>query len=214
MEAQSYPLSWPFGWPRTPSGKQARAKFSQMVTKTGYGGSTYRGADSLSIHQSVKRLRSELDRLNAVAVVVSTNIKTRADGMPLSESKRVDDPGVAVYFKRKGVSVVFACDKWDRPADNLAAVAKHIEALRGMDRWGVGSLDQAFAGYAALPAPSTKRPWREVMGFSAQETVHSLGVSARYATLAKQRHPDAGGSQDLMAELNQARDDARKEIGA
>lgn len=35
---------------------------------------------------------------------------------------------------------------------------------------------------------------------------------ARYAVLAKERHPDHGGSNDAMAELNRARDEALKEI--
>ena len=39
-------------------------------------------------------------------------------------------------------------------------------------------------------------------------------VEARFRTLAKRRHPDVdGGSAELMAELNQAREDAVRELG-
>lgn len=62
------------------------------------------------------------------------------------------DRGAAVYFEMKGKPVSLACDKWNRVEDNIWAIAKHIEALRGQQRWGVGSIEQAFRGYTALPA--------------------------------------------------------------
>lgn len=32
MQAEAYPLSWPFGWPRTPAGKRQRARFATKET--------------------------------------------------------------------------------------------------------------------------------------------------------------------------------------
>jgi hypothetical protein len=61
-----------------------------------------------------------------------------------------NDPGIAVYFTLGKKRVVLACDKWAAPQENIYAIAKHVEALRGQDRWGVGSIEQAFAGYMAL----------------------------------------------------------------
>ena len=57
-----------------------------------------------------------------------------------------------MYFKLDSVpeGLVLACDRWLRVEDNIAAVAAHIGALRGIDRWGVGSVRQAFAGYKRL----------------------------------------------------------------
>jgi hypothetical protein len=51
--------------------------------------------------------------------------------------------------------------------DNLQAVAKTIEALRGIDRWGTREMvDAAFQAFAAIPASASagiqvrpKRPW-------------------------------------------------------
>ena len=56
---------------------------------------------------------------------------------------------------------VLACDRWDRPEHNLRAIAKHVEAIRGQERWGVGSVAQAFRGYQALPSRATGKPWWE-----------------------------------------------------
>jgi hypothetical protein len=47
----------------------------------------------------------------------------------------------------------FACDRWDSVADNVQAIRKTIEALRGIERWGTGDMVQrAFAGFVALPS--------------------------------------------------------------
>src|SRR3712207_8918795 len=47
----------------------------------------------------------------------------------------------------KGEKRVLACDKWDRIADTIHAIAKTIEATRGIERWGSVTTEQAFAGY-------------------------------------------------------------------
>lgn len=55
--------------------------------------------------------------------------------------------------------------------------------------------------------------WREVMQLPA-EAVTAEQIDHQYRTLAKQRHPDAGGSNEAMAELNEAKQIALKEIAA
>lgn len=42
--------------------------------------------------------------------------------------------GVAVYFTLKGQQFCFACDHWDEIKDNMQAIHKTIEALRGIER--------------------------------------------------------------------------------
>ena len=78
-------------------------------------------------------------------------------------------------------------------------------------------LQAAFAGFTALPAPivaGMKRPWREVMNFPPQAVVVRDMVNARYRMLASAAHPDKGGDDTTMAELNTARDEALQEVGA
>jgi hypothetical protein len=92
----------------------------------------------------------------------------------------------------------FACDRWDRIGDNIYAIAKTIEALRGIERWRSGSMvEQAFTGFVALPAP--KSPW-EVIGV--QHGASWDEIEAAFRAKAKRLHSDTGGSDAAMAELN------------
>ena len=120
------------------------------------------------------------------------------------------DPGVAVYFKLKGKPRVLACDRWLSAAENLAAVAGHIEAIRAVDRYGVGTLEQAFAGYQALPAQAAS--WFVVLEFTQPPTRWEL-VENRYKSLARLHHPDLGGRGETMAKINAAYQTARQEFG-
>jgi hypothetical protein len=122
-------------------------------------------------------------------MIISSDLKVKANGLPYSNQRTPDDPGVAVYFKWHKRDLVFACDKWLSIEDNLWAIVKHIEAIRGQERWGVGSLDQAFAGYAQLPDPDARKPW-EVLGISA--TASDEEIRKAYYNLARQYHPDTG----------------------
>jgi len=156
-----------------------------------------------------KRLEGELDRLNASEVVLSTNIALRLDGLPRSGQGEPSDPGVAVYFRLLGKPRTLACDRWDRVADNMAAIAGHVAAIRAVDRYGVGTLEQAFAGYAALPASTEE--WWLVLGVEPNATIEE--VEEAFRDLAKRHHPDAGGAPGEMARLTAAREAARRALG-
>jgi hypothetical protein len=98
-------------------------------------------------------------------------------------------------------------------ADNLAAIAATLEAMRSIERHGGAMvLERAFSGFLALPAPSAKRHWREVMGFALDQHVYADLLRERYRSRASTWHPDRGGSEAEMAELNVARDEALKEL--
>lgn len=148
------------------------------------------------------QLQHELDLLRATACVLSTNVELRLDGQPKSNRALCPDSGAAVYFKLKGRDISLACDKWDRVECNVWAIAKHIEALRGQERWGIGTVEQAFTGYLALPAPMDLEPWWEVL--DCKEGDDKATVEKRYHYLAKVNHPDNGGGNDAMTRINSA----------
>ena len=50
------------------------------------------------------------------------------------------------------------------------------------------------------------------MGFARESRVTPEDVERTYRTLARFRHPDAGGSQEGMIALNQAREAALREV--
>src|SRR3954471_15012084 len=117
--AEAFPLSWPVGWNR--SKMQVTSRFETNTTK------------------ALKLLTTEVHRLGGTSLVISTNVPLRADGQMRADREPVD-PGVAVYFQRQGKPVVFACDKFDVVRDNLQAIARTIEAMRAIERYGASEL--------------------------------------------------------------------------
>lgn len=207
-----FPLAWPQGWTRTHHINRERATFRSSKTSSYLDSNgqsvTSKSAKPLTVSDAIKRLSDELSRLGATSEILSTNVVTRLDGLPRSNQPEPTDPGAAVYFKLKGKPRCLACDKWNRVADNIAAIAQHIDALRRIDRYGVGTMEQAFAGYAALP-PSAD-DWRTVFGLAQHATM--ADVETKFRALAIQHHPDRGGDLAVMSKLNAARDAAKKEL--
>lgn len=187
----AYPLSWPPGRPRTPAHQRQPSKFRTEFTK------------------SRQFLVWEVERLGARHPVLSTNIELRMDGLPRANAPRPSDPGVALYFELKGRPLCMACDRWATAGDNIHAIAKTIEAMRGIARWGSGDmLQQAFSGFAAIAAPKT---WREKLGLGAGDGLDA--AEAAFRRLAKERHPDVGGDPIAFTEISEAIADARRELG-
>ena len=205
-----YPLSWPAGWKRNGNARQ-RAAFGRGVTRTNQFGSSWRQRESLTVSQAIDRLDAELSRLGARDIVLSTNLQLRLDGWPRSGQAEPTDPGAAAYFTLKGKDRCLACDRWLRVADNIAAIAAHVSALRGIDRWGVGTVEQAFTGYAALPEPAEADQWWRVLNVAPSATLDQVDEAFRARALDV--HPDRGGSHDEMVRLTAARDAARVAIG-
>lgn len=204
----AHPLQWPMGRPRTPAGERTRSRFGKNW------------ASKPTVAEGSGAVYLELERLGCGDwnVVISTNLNLRLDGRPRSGQPEPADPGVAVFFRLEGEPYVIACDRWDRVGCNLLAVAKHIEALRGIERWGCGSVREAFAGYKRLPPPptsSSRRHWRVVLQLDepGDQPVTVVEVREAYRSLARDVHPDRpDGSLEAMTELNRARDEALAEL--
>lgn len=191
---QAHPLQWPVGKPRTVSPRHSAFKVA-------------------SIDKATKALLHELRLLGAEHVVISTNMRLRAtDGLPYSRDKMPADKGVAVYFSYLLKQMTFACDQWEELKDNIYAIAKTIEALRGIERWGSGDMmQQAFSGFLALPAPALKRDPLVVFGFKRLPASYAE-VKARWRELAAKYHPDNQDTHDAekFEELRQAHEELRK----
>jgi hypothetical protein len=203
----AHPLTWPTGWPRTQPVARLNAHFGARKPSR-YGGNFMTKQD-LTINEGLGRVLGQLDRLGVERqdVIVSTNVPTRLDGMPRSGAARPDDPGVAVYWATKAGTRVMAVDRYLEVADNLAAVAATLDALRAIERHGGAQiLDRAFTGFAAIPAQTGGAPsWRDLFGPGDYAT-----VEAKYKAAAMAAHPDRGGDHEQMVALNTAWDQARK----
>lgn len=193
MTAEAYPLQWPQGRKRTDHWQREHAKFDVSFA---------RARDN--IVAEVKLLAGGRWGPDPMTVI-SSNVALRRDGLPLANQRQPDDVGVAVYFLYKKRQMSFACDRWLKVEHNMQAIAKTIEALRGIARWGTGDmLEAAFTGFMALPAPGAAKEWWEVLGVSRHCTRDD--ISAAYRRLASINHPDRGGSATTMAAINAARD--------
>lgn len=206
--ATPFPLAWPVGKPRHEGDRR------WPIFRTGReGASPASKTKPITVAIALERLNAELAAVGARYPVVSTNLEIRRDGLPRSGQREPADPGVAVYFDLAGKPHCLPCDSYQTVAANIAAIAAHLKATRAIERYGVASMSEMFAGFAALPSPDHVRPWRDVLELRGVENVRGEIVKAAFLRLARERHPDAGGSTDMMAELNAARDAAMREVG-
>lgn len=184
---EAYPLHWPAGKPRTPSNKIEHSRFEPNNRPT-----------------EVAAIQREIRLLGGRNVLVSTNLRLRGDGMPYARDRAPSDAGVAVYFDYAGGQKCFACDRWRTIEENLRAIHKSIEAIRGLERWGSKDfVEAAFTGFAALPSPEMQKPWWEVLGIS--QSAGEDDIRAAYRKRAMEYH-QRGASETEMADLNIARD--------
>ena len=192
---RAYPLQWPQGFPRYKFGRTSgsfRSDFESALRNV-------RKSLEAFARDSGKKINDP---------VLSSNV----DLNPLTENtgSRPADPGVAVWFTWDTLQVCIAVDRYTTPAANLQAIHHIIESRRVELRHGTLALVRAtFTGFQSLPPPAGKH-WRDILqvgDYASRET-----IEANFKRLAKDRHPDAGGSADQMAELNNARETALREI--
>jgi hypothetical protein len=184
-----YPLTWPPTWPR-----------EQHPRSAPFGPKT--------IASALYGLKDELRKLGATNVVISSNAELLRNGGIASRQRYLDDTGVAVWFRLNGKDHCIPCDRWNRLQDNIHAITLSIGAIRGLSRWGADQwVDAAFAGFGALPAEAgSGTPWWVVLGVD--RTAPKDAITMAYRRLAKQRHPDAGGTDEAFVELQRAYEQA------
>lgn len=193
MSVARYPLAWPAGWARSNPRSGLRS-----------------GNFKVDFDKAVRELAHEIELLGGRYPVLSSNLELRLDGMPRRDKGEPADRGVAVYFELKGAQKVFACDTFTSVKDNIRAIGLTIASLRAIERYGATvMLERALSAFVALPAP--KSPW-EILGLAAGSSRRAIEDSWRL--LAANHHPDRGGSDTRMAEINAARDEALKGAAA
>ena len=182
------PLAWPANWPR--SRVQQRSNFGVY---------------------SFERMRTEVLRelklLKAQDVIISSNLRIRQDGFPYSGQRQPEDTGIAVYFMLNGQQQCIPCDKWTKVEDNLRAIVKTIEALRGIERWGAKEMvDAAFTGFKALPeaiiTPEPVENWWTIL--DVDPDADSVLIARAYKQKLMKAHPDHGGTAAEFQKVRKA----------
>ncbi len=135
-------------------------------------------------------------------LVISSNLKTKINGIPYSAQRDGGDPGVAVYFDYKNKSVCMACDSYRQVWENAYAIAQTIKAMRACDRWGVsGILDRIFTGFIAI-TESAGKPWHSILKCSPDASPEE--IKRAYHRIMKDEHPDFDGNHERAVEINKA----------
>ncbi|MYE05913.1 MAG: J domain-containing protein [Chloroflexi bacterium] len=182
----AYPLAWPEGQPRTKNPQPSRFQ--------------------TTLHRAIENVREELRRFGndtgkpVRGLILSSNFNLT--------DQRPRDAGVAAYFQWDDMACCIAVDRYRKVEENLQAISKVIEADRAkMRHGGLNIVRAAFRGYAALPPPTNRKPWWDVLGVP--EDCRLDIAREAHRTLAVRHHPDAGGDAATMAEINRAWDEAR-----
>lgn len=169
-------------WPgeKTPVWKRQRAPFKAHATKLW------------------DLLDRELHMVNAKDVTLSGYWRARdfkRDGGIYADA-RPTEPGVVLEFVRGKDRMRFACDKFLVWLDNVDAIARALEALRMVDRYGVTS-GQQYEGFKALPAGvDVANPTNLALTITSWAGVPAgTPITMDLVRRAKAKaHPDAGGS--------------------
>lgn len=144
-------------------------------------------------------LMRELDKLQAREFVIEAGFREgdiRLDGLPRADARVPSHPGVVVSFDSKHGPLRYGTDAFPAWQANLRAIALGLEALRKVDRYGIGRRGEQYQGWRALPAgddPSEVRGARLIEEFG--------GVKEAL----KATHPDHGGDPRDFADVQAAR---------
>ena len=103
--------------------------------------------------EALENVVDELERFNNVEQIrVETKHTTLTKdvsgggGMDMkTTSGKHGDPGVVAYWKQDGEEYAAPCDRWDSLRDNAQAIYHYLDAKRGIERWGVETVESEFA---------------------------------------------------------------------
>lgn len=221
-------------WPgeMTPPGRRRRADFRRKASGDSWRRERVPLGDTLDLLN--RELRALGVRHEAVLQLAVGERDIRLDGQVRANATPAH-PGIILNFKAQSVDgapeLSYACDTFDHWHDNLRAVAKGLEALRLVDRYGVGGGRQ-YTGYKALGAGMPMGPATMTVEEAARLLCDAAEVRpvlddedpadiARVASVArslwreaaKTLHPDVGGDPDLFRRLTEARDLLLREAG-
>jgi hypothetical protein len=115
-----------------------------------------------------------------------------------------------VEFWLNGKKQEMACSKSWEYAQNLHALWSIIQALRRAYQRGILE-ELASAAIAMLPPGDQHRDPYEVLGVRPDAPMSV--IKASYRALSNAAHPDKGGSEGQMKELNDALEQVQKERG-
>lgn len=180
-----------------------------------------------SYNRAFSLLRYELARIKATDVILEAGFRTeqlRQDGQPYSSAKP-DHSSCRLSFKKGGKTPLsFECGSFAEFHVNVYLIAMTLERLRAVERYGCVQGDQQYQGWSQLPPSggiqtaewaTAREAWLFLANMAgARNGVIPADLATMYREAARKAHPDAGGTNDLMAKVNRARDFIAEQGGA
>ncbi len=153
--------------------------------------------------QTIRNLGEEIERIKGSAVligIVADDSQFLLDGS-VRQGFRTTHPGVEVSFDTPDRGrLAFHTDAFGSVQANLRAISNGLEALRAVDRYGITSGNEQYAGFAQLTA-------------GGPDAARGKLLAERHGSVAaalKNTHPDHGGDARDLADVQAY----RKAIGA
>lgn len=211
--------------------------------RTAFAGKHTESQFAVKYGQVIELLEKELRFLKATNIVIEVDVtesQIRLDGLMRNDA-RASSPAVRLAFDSTVGPLTYASDAfvrgqsvryvgaYDSPnrkkvetmrqdwQHNLYAIAKSLEALRLVDRYGVTKRGEQYAGFKALPAgramPSshmtTDAAWTVLADVLGDPAIGVTRGDAEAAALAvklarRQAHPDRRGDRKLWDQVEQA----------
>lgn len=165
--------------------------------------SKFKGRTVLQSLNGDNGLLVELGRSQSEDVRIGLGCRLGKDGRLLASCGFFGHAISLKYTLNKGkedeIQIEQMFSEFDHPACNIWAAARCVENLRLIRRYcGDAIANQAASAFAALPSPEKR--WFEILG--CREDDKPTIVKAHYVVAARANHPDAGGSDSAMAEIN------------
>lgn len=198
MDAIFRPLRWT--GPSTPWNKRR----SRYTFKAGW-------------NNTLMALDAELRHLKAQRLVIEADFREqdiRQDGMPRSNARSPQHPGVRVAFESVHGPLIYQTDTCEFWQHNVRSIALGLTALRAVDRYGVSGRGEQYTGWKALSAGAATAQFgtaedalrwlqsEDCLGYNGGP---GLTVKALLRFAAQTCHPDKGHPPEKWARYDEAR---------
>lgn len=133
--SQSWPGPFPSEHVRSPFSAPLSTTLSELDRELWYLGSGGRNAPSV------------------LALALGESDFRRIDGLPRANA-RPAHPGAVLYIESMAGPLSYPCAKFNTWTDNLRAITLGLNGLRRLERYGITSNNEQYAGWKALPSAS------------------------------------------------------------
>jgi hypothetical protein len=219
VQVQCRPLS---NYPVAETRNRREAPFHRKVTRTGqWSNGTPRAwteTKRVLLSDALLLLEREVDFLGCRRLIIEADFRERdikLDGWPKANANPATPRVVVSLADSTHGPLRYPCDTFTRFEDNVLAVARALEALRMVDRYGVTRRGEQYAGWKALPGAgsttmTTEAAAQLLVAKGGGETAAVLrsadAARSAFREAAKRTHPDmANGDRDAFEQVQTAR---------